>query len=122
MVEHQSADQGTAGEAGGLVLEKLIESMDVAGIDRACMLRESFLPLSYNGVPCSTNYHTIEAIQKYPDRIIGCSNVGPHLIRGVKNAIKELEILHKDYGFKCTKMLLRPRMRGRSPSGYVPVL
>ncbi|MCK4823842.1 amidohydrolase family protein, partial [bacterium] len=85
-------------------LEKLIEAMDVAGIDKACMLRESFLNMSYNGVPCSTNYHTIEAMEKYPDRIIGCSNVGPHLIRGVSNAVKELEILHRQYGFKCTKV------------------
>jgi predicted TIM-barrel fold metal-dependent hydrolase len=85
-------------------LEGLIAAMDEAGIDQACMLRESFLNLSYNGVPCSTNYHTIEAMQKHPDRIIGCSQVGPHMIRGVKNAIKELEILHKDYGFKCTKV------------------
>ena len=58
--------------------------MDEAGIDKACMLRESFLNMSYNAVPCSTNYHTLEAMQKYPDRIIGCSNVGPHLIRGKK--------------------------------------
>lgn len=85
-------------------LERMIESMDQAGIDMACVIRESFLPLSYNGVPCSTNYHVIEAMNKYPSRIIGCSNVGPHLIRGVKNAIKELEILHTEYGFKCTKV------------------
>lgn len=85
-------------------LERMIHDMDVAGIDVACVLRESFLGLSYNGVPCSTNYHVIEAMQKYPDRVIGCSNVGPHLNRGVKNAIKELEILHKEYGFKCTKI------------------
>lgn len=84
--------------------EGLIKAMDQAGIDMACMLRESFLNMSYNGVPCSTNYHTIEAMQKYPNRIIGCSNVGPHLIRGVKNAIKELEILHKKHQFKCTKI------------------
>jgi len=81
-------------------MERLIEDMDTAGIDKACMLRESFLTMSYNGVPCSTNFHTIEAMEKYPDRIIGCSNVGPHLIRGVNNATKELEILHRDYGFK----------------------
>jgi predicted TIM-barrel fold metal-dependent hydrolase len=85
-------------------LERMINDMDVAGIDMACMLRESFLGLSYNGVPCSTNYHTIEAMQQYPDRIIGCSNVGPHIIRGVKNSIKELGILHTEYGFKCTKV------------------
>lgn len=85
-------------------LERLIEDMDGAGIDKACMLRESFLTMSHNGVPCSTNFHTIEAMKKYPDRIIGCSNVGPHLIRGVSNAIKELEILHKEYGFNCTKV------------------
>jgi len=84
--------------------EGLIADMDIAGIDMACMLRESFLGLSYNGVPCSTNYHVIEAMQEYPERIIGCSNVGPHLNRGVKNAIKELEILHTEYGFKCTKV------------------
>jgi predicted TIM-barrel fold metal-dependent hydrolase len=82
----------------------LVAAMDEAGIDMACMLRESFLTMSYNAIPCSTNYHTIEAMQKYPDRIIGCSNVGPHMIRGVGNAIKELEILHKEYGFKCTKI------------------
>jgi predicted TIM-barrel fold metal-dependent hydrolase len=85
-------------------MEGLVQAMDDAGIDMACMLRESFLNMSYNGVPCSTNYHTIEAMKKYPGRIIGCSQVGPHLIRGVKNAIKELEILHKEYGFKCTKI------------------
>lgn len=84
--------------------EGLITAMDEAGIDKACMLRESFLNMSYNSIPCSTNYHTIEAMEKWPDRIIGCSNVGPHLIRGVDNAIKELEILHKEYGFICTKI------------------
>ena len=84
--------------------DALVEAMDQAGIDKACMLRESFLNLSYNGVPCATNYHTIEAMKKYPKRIIGCSNVGPHLIRGVKNAIAELKILHSEFGFKCTKV------------------
>jgi len=58
-------------------LEGLIKDMDEAGIDMACMLRESFLNMSYNGVPCSTNFHTIEAMQKYPKRIIGCSQWGP---------------------------------------------
>ena len=84
--------------------EGLIQAMDEAGIDVACMLRESFLNMSYNAIPCSTNYHTIEAMQKYGDRIVGCSQVGPHMIRGVGNAIKELEILHKQFGFKCTKV------------------
>jgi hypothetical protein len=31
----------------------------------------------YADVPCSINYHTIEAMEKTPDRIIGFSNVGP---------------------------------------------
>jgi predicted TIM-barrel fold metal-dependent hydrolase len=82
----------------------LLAAMDEAGIDKACMLRESFQNMSFNGVPASTNYHTIESMQKWPDRFLGCSNVGPHLIRGVKNSCKELEILAKEYGFKCTKV------------------
>lgn len=85
-------------------LERLLGDMDEAGVDVACLLRESFLNLSYNGVPCSTNYHVLEAMQKHPDRIIGVSNVGPHLIRGVKNAIEELRILHTEYGFRATKI------------------
>jgi len=85
-------------------MEGLVQAMDDAGIDMTCMLGESFLNLSYNGVPCSTNNHTIEAMKKYPGRIIGCSQMGPHLIRGVKNSIIELEILHKEYGFKYTKI------------------
>lgn len=85
-------------------VDMLVEDMDKAGIDQACLLRESFLNLSYNGVPCSTNQHTIDAMEKYPGRFIGCSNVGPHLIRGVKNAIGELKILHTEYGFKATKV------------------
>jgi predicted TIM-barrel fold metal-dependent hydrolase len=85
-------------------VERLIGDMDTAGIDVACMLRESFLNLSYNGVPCSTNYHVIEAMKQHPGRVVGVSNVGPHLLRGVDNAIKELEILHTEYGFKATKI------------------
>jgi hypothetical protein len=48
--------------------------------------------------------------------MIGCSNVSPHLIRGVRNAIKELEILHKEHGSKCTKIY-----SPREDWGYPPV-
>ncbi|MFQ6111802.1 MAG: amidohydrolase family protein [Nitrospinota bacterium] len=84
--------------------EALIEDMDAAGIDMACALRECFMDLSGGASPFSTNGYVKKAMDKYPDRIIGQSNVGPILKRGVGNAIKELEILHKELGFKVTKL------------------
>jgi len=75
-------------------LERLFEAMDKARIDKPRILRESFHPLSYKGVPCPIAYHTIKAMEKYPDHIVGCSNGGFHLIRGVSDATEELKILN----------------------------
>lgn len=101
--------------------DALVEAMDQAGIDKACMLRESFLNMSYNGVPCATNYHTIEAIKKYPERIIGCSNVGPHLIRGVKRD-RGVEDPPLGIWIQVHQGLFAGRFGRDESSGYVPFL
>jgi predicted TIM-barrel fold metal-dependent hydrolase len=84
--------------------EKLIKDCDEAGVDVACILRESMMENSKFGAPFSTNYHIIEAREKYPNRFVAVSNVGPHLNRGVDNAIWELEYLHTQQGFLATKV------------------
>lgn len=84
--------------------ENLIAAMDEAGVDMASILRESFFDSTKNSAPFSTNYHIVEAMEKYPNRFIGQSNVGPHMKRGIDNAIWELEYLHTQMGFKCTKV------------------
>ena len=88
------------GESG----DALIEKMDAAGVQMACVLPESFLPMSLGVRMMSTNGWLAREIKKYPDRLIGVCNVGPEVMRGIKNAVWELEYLVKEMNFKAVKL------------------
>jgi len=88
------------GESG----DALIEKMDTAGVQMACVLPESFLPMSMGVRMMSTNGWLAAEIKKYPERLIGVCNVGPIAGRGIKNALWELEYLVKEMNFKAVKL------------------
>ena len=77
--------------------------MDRSGVDQIALMRESFIDTAGDSAPFSTNQHVIDAIEKYPDRVIGVSNVGPFSKRKLKDILWELEYLHDNYNFKFTK-------------------
>lgn len=89
--------------ARGHGAEALIQLMDENGVQMACVLPESFLPMSYGARMGSTNGWIAKEIAKYPERLVGVCNVGPLIWRGVKHAIWELEYLVKEMNFKAVK-------------------
>ncbi len=91
------------GKTTGESADALIEKMDEAGVDMACVLPESMLPMSYGARMESTNGWLAKEVEKYPDRLIGVCNVGPMIWRGVKHAVWELEYLVKNMNFKAVK-------------------
>ena len=91
------------GMAPGEAADYLIQRMDEVGVDMACILPESMLPMSFGSRMESTNGWVAKEIEKYPDRLIGICNVGPMIWRGVKNAVWELEYLVKERNFKAVK-------------------
>lgn len=84
--------------------ERMLQDMDEAKVDVACIMRESFIDTTLNSAPFSTNHHIIQCMEKYPKRFFAMSNVGPHLKRGVENSLWELNYLHTQRGFRLTKV------------------
>ena len=84
-------------------IDKIIGDMNRAGVDQIALMRESFIDTTGDSAPFSTNQHVIDAIEKYPDRVIGVSNVGPFSKRQTKDILWELEYLHDNHNFKFTK-------------------
>ncbi len=87
-------------------MEKIIADYDSCGVDQSCLMRESFIDTAMDHAPFSTNQHVIDAVEKYPDRFIGCSNVGPFSKRKISDILWELEYLHTNFNFKTTKFYM----------------
>ncbi|MCE5261969.1 MAG: amidohydrolase family protein [Deltaproteobacteria bacterium] len=93
----------SAGSAPGESAAALVQKMDEAGVAMACVLPESFLPMTYGARMMSTNGWLANEVSKYPDRLMGVCNVGPHIMRGVKNVVWEVEHLVREMNFKAVK-------------------
>jgi hypothetical protein len=91
------------GSAPGESAASLVAKMDEAGVAMACVLPESFLPVTHGARMMSTNGWLAIEVAKFPDRLVGVCNVGPHIWRGVKNAVWEVEHLVKELNFKAVK-------------------
>lgn len=78
----------------GMPLETLIEEMDANGITRAMCSAGPLIP----------NADVIDAVQRYPDRLIGIASVNPWSVDGVMQAVRELRRLVSEYGFKGLKL------------------
>lgn len=101
--EWRAQTRRTPGSAPGESADALIQKMDEVGVDMACVLPESFLPMTLGSRVMSTNGWLAREIEKYPDRLVGVCNVGPLIWRGVKNAVWEVEHLVKEMNFKAVK-------------------
>ena len=93
----------TPGKEPGEAAGSLVKKMDEVGVDMACVLPESFLPMTYGARMMSTNGWLASELAYYPDRLVGVCNVGPFTMRGVKNAIWEIEHLVREMNFKAVK-------------------
>lgn len=83
----------------------LLEAMDVAGVDIACLLPESCMDTAaYSGRFC-TNGEMAKIVESNPDRFMYQPNLSPIKQRGVKNAIWELEYWVKEKEAKIFKYL-----------------
>ena len=91
------------GSAPGEAAASLVQKMDEVGVDMACVLPESFLPMTNGARMMSTNGWLGIELSHFPDRLVGVCNVGPFSWRGVKNAIWEAEHLVKEMNFRAVK-------------------
>ncbi|MBI3059576.1 MAG: amidohydrolase [Deltaproteobacteria bacterium] len=55
--------------------------------------------------------YVTEVVKKYPDRLVGCFHINPHL--GVEAALKELKRLVQEGGYRAVK--LNPSLHGYMP-------
>ena len=86
--------EGGARMRSGIPLETLIEEMDEAGVDTALCSAGPLIP----------NEAVIDAVTRYPDRLLGVAAVNPWSPDGVMTAVHELRSLVGDYGFKGLKL------------------
>jgi predicted TIM-barrel fold metal-dependent hydrolase len=84
--------------------EACIADMDEGGVDMAFVLPEKMMEMSGYSAPLSTNGYILQAVQENPERMMLCANVGPFKIRGVKNAIWELEYLATQHDMRAVKV------------------
>ncbi len=86
--------EGGARMRAGIRLETLIDEMDAAGIDTALCSAGPLIP----------NVWVVDAVTRYPDRLIGVAAVNPWSPDGVMPAVHELRSLVADHGFKGLKL------------------
>ncbi len=84
--------------------EACIADMDDGGVDMVFALPEKMMEMSGYSAPLSTNGYILQAVEKFPDRMMLCANVGPFKFRGVENAIWELEYLATQHNMKAVKV------------------
>ena len=77
-------------ERAGNTPEAVIKVMDEAGIEKGILK-----------VPADNPEQWVKVIDKYPDRYIGGASVDPR--QGIE-AVRQLERLVKEHGFKCAKI------------------
>lgn len=69
--------------------EDLIQAMDEAGVDKAVVFGFSWCD---EGLCIETNDYTLEALRRYPDRLIGFCNVNPatgeHAVREIRRCVE----------------------------------
>ncbi|MGV0577854.1 amidohydrolase family protein [Mycolicibacterium elephantis] len=78
----------------GMSLETLIEEMDANGIGRALCSAGPLIP----------NADVVQAVQRFPDRLVGVASVNPWSVDGVMPAVHELRRLVTRHGFKGLKL------------------
>jgi predicted TIM-barrel fold metal-dependent hydrolase len=101
--EWRAKTRRAPGRLPGESADALVRKMDEVGVDMACVLPESFLPMTHGARMMSTNGWLAQEVARHPDRLVGVCNVGPIIWRGVKNAVWEVEHLVKEMGFKAVK-------------------
>lgn len=76
--------------------DNLVKTMDECGISWAVIAQLGFGDM-LGGIEISPNPVVLEAVRKYPDRLVGLAGVDP---RKGSEAVRELETYVRDYGFK----------------------
>lgn len=95
----------------GQPVEKMIEEMDKAGVDRIVL--SSFY---YKGEPVVTNEEVAEFVKKTPDRFIAAGTV--NVLKRPMDVAREVERLVNDLGMRAIR--LEPYMYGDGMTGLPP--
>jgi predicted TIM-barrel fold metal-dependent hydrolase len=88
----------------GIPLETMIEEMDEAGIGKALCSAGPLIP----------NDAVLDAVQRYPDRLIPVASVNPWIPDGVMAAVGALRELVTDHG--CKGLKLEPFILDKVPT------
>jgi predicted TIM-barrel fold metal-dependent hydrolase len=93
------ADSHIAPTGGEFALEKHIKRIERAGIDKAL----TWLKPDYTGTEIELhNRYVFEAVQEYPDKILGYGWADPTV--SVEHAIKVVKVCTEEYGFYGIKL------------------
>ena len=93
------ADTHIAPTGGDFAVEKHLARMERAGIDKTLV----WLKPDYRGTEIEGhNRYIYDAVQKYPDKLLGFGWADPTV--GVEHAKKMVEVCTKEYGFYGVKM------------------
>ncbi|HEY5532381.1 MAG TPA: amidohydrolase family protein [Candidatus Anoxymicrobiaceae bacterium] len=84
--------------------EAIIDWMDTYGIDVACIIPEAMMDTTGYATRWVTNGQAAAICERWPDRLVLTPNVGPVKIRGMKNALWELEFLVKEHNARMVKV------------------
>lgn len=80
-------------------------------VDRAVVQPHSGETLQAHRSFREQHAYVAEVVRRYPDRLVGCMHINPHL--GVEAALAELERLHREHGFRAVK--LNPSLHAYMP-------
>jgi predicted TIM-barrel fold metal-dependent hydrolase len=85
-------------------VERIINDMDKAGVDKACLMASDHRrPYPYDSLPSYTpNEYVAKIVQEYPDRFVGTASVDP--IRDPYGARQELEKCVKEWDMRAVKL------------------
>lgn len=80
-------------------------------VDRAVVQPHSGETLAAHQSFCEQHAYVTEVVRKYPDRLVGCFHINPHL--GVDRALADLERLVREDGYRVVK--LNPTLHAYMP-------
>lgn len=86
-------------------VDRLLRDMDEAGMDMACIMATDFRrnsPSPELKNPCVPNDYVAELARQYPDKLIPIAGIDP--IRGISDAVNELDRCVKQLGMKGLKL------------------
>jgi predicted TIM-barrel fold metal-dependent hydrolase len=115
-------------KAAMATVEDLIQAMDEAGVDKAVVFGFSWCDV---GLCVETNEYTLEAMRRYPERLIGFCNVNPttgeHAVREIRRCVEAGmcgigELMPNGQGFSLDDVELMAPIAAAARAYDIPIM